>query len=105
MSLISKQLLINTLNLPVELINIVKEYTFHKIKKIPKTDKRYELLLTIPIIENYPYMGEMDYVYLSITDDKFYFLVYSTDKIQLQTLLYTDNNEVHFIDGQMIPRE
>jgi len=104
MSLISKQLLLNTLNLPVELINIVKEYTFHKIKKIPKNDKRYQLLLTIPIIENYP-LEEMDFVYLSITDDKFYFLVYSTDKIQLQTLLYTDNNEVHFIDGQMIPRE
>jgi len=104
MSLISKQLLLNTLNLPVELINIVKEYTFHKIKKIPKIDKRYQLLLTIPIIENYP-LEEMDFVYLSITDDKFYFLVYSTDKIQLQTLLYTDNNEVYFIDGQMIPRE
>ena len=33
---IAKQLLINKLNLPKEIIDIVKNYTFHKIKKYQK---------------------------------------------------------------------
>ena len=102
MSLITKQLLINklTINLPKELIDIVKDYTFHKIKKIPKNDVRYPILLTIPPKE-YDYTDDTTYVYLSITGQKDYFITYRPFKIQIQTFRYGDgdDNTVYFVDG------
>ena len=100
MSSIATQLLIHRFNLPKELIDIIKEYTFHKIKKIPENDMRYEVLRTIPNKE-YDDEDYTTFVYLCITNQKDYFLTYRNYKIQLQTLLYGDgdDNGVYFIDG------
>ena len=75
MSSIAKQLLINKFSLPKEIIDIVKDYTFHKIKKIPENDERYKILLTIPFKEYDP-ADDTVYVYLNISEEKDYFLVY-----------------------------
>ena len=99
MSSITKQLIINKFILPKEIINIVKEYAFHKIKKIPTNDTRYNLLLTIQFKE-YDHSEDTTYVYMKITRDKDYHLVYTNFIIYLQTLRYSDNdNRVYFIDG------
>lgn len=99
MSSITKQLIINKFILPKEIINIVKEYAFHKIKKIPTNDERYNLLLTIPLKEYNP-SDDSTYVYLKITDDKEYYLIYTNFTIYLQTLRYSDNdNRIHLLDG------
>jgi hypothetical protein len=98
MSSIAKQLLINRFNLPKELIDIVKDYIFHKIKKIPENDERYKILRTIPMKEYDP-NDNSTYVYLSISEEKDYFMVYINYEIQLQTLLYTDDNAVLLIEG------
>jgi hypothetical protein len=104
MSLIVKQLLINNFKLPKEVIEIVKDYTFHKIKKISENDERYRILLTIPFKEYDP-TDDTIYVYLTISEEKDYFLVYTNFQIQLQTLLYTDDNVVHFIEGSIFSIE
>jgi hypothetical protein len=104
MSSITKQLLINNFNLPKEIIDIVKDYIFHKIKKIPENDERYKILLTIPVKEYDP-SDDSICVYLNISQEKDYFLVYKNFKIQLQTLLYTDDNIVHFIEGTIFSIE
>ena len=98
MSSIAKQLLINRFNLPKELIDILKDYIFHKIKKIPENDERYKILRTIPMKEYDP-NDNSTYVYLSISEEKDYFMVYINYEIQLQTLLYTDDNAVLLIEG------
>jgi hypothetical protein len=99
-TIIAKQLIINNLRLPMELIDIIKDYTFHKIKKISKNDDRYNMLLTIPEIE-YDYIDDTKFVYLNISAEKDYFLVYKKFEIQLQTLRYGDgdDNTVYFVDG------
>ena len=108
MSLIVKQLLINNFKLPKEVIDIVKDYTFHKIKKIPENDERYHILLTIPFKE-YDRTDDSTYVYLTISEEKDYFLVYIFNlryiQIQLQTLLYTDDNAVRLIDATIFSIE
>ena len=104
MSSIAKQSLINNFNLPKEIIDIVKDYIFYKIKKIPENDERYNILLTIPVKEYDP-TDESIWVYLTISQEKDYFLVYKNFKIQLQTLLYTDDNVVHFIEGTIFSIE
>jgi hypothetical protein len=48
MEIIAKQIIINKFLLPKDVIDIIKEYIFHTIKKIPKYDPRYDLLVTIP---------------------------------------------------------
>ena len=90
---IAKQLLINKLNLPKEIIDIVKDYTFHKIKKIPKNDTRYQILLTIPFKE-YNDSDDTIFVYLTINDEKDYFLVYTNCKIYIQTLSYVEGGNI-----------
>ena len=96
-----KQLLINNIiKLNIDVLNIVKEYLFHKIQKIPKNDIRYDLLQTIPNKEYDP-VDDTVYVYMQINDDKDYFMVYKDCKIQLQTLKYIDN-VIYFIDGSTI---
>jgi hypothetical protein len=98
MSSIAKQLLINNFNLPKEIINIVKDYTFHKIKKIPENDERYKILQTIPFKE-YDHTDDTVYVYLNISEEKDYFLVYKNFEIQLQILFYGHNNVIYLIEG------
>jgi len=98
MSSIAKQLLINKFNFPKEIIDMVKDYTFHKIKKIPEYDLRYKILLTIPYKEYDP-ADDTIYVYLNISEEKDYFLVYKDFEIQLQTLFYGENNVIYLIEG------
>lgn len=99
MSSIAKQLIINNLNLPKEMIDIIKDYTFYKIKKIPENDTRYQILLKIPL-KKYDDMDDTMFVYLSINDEKDYFLVYRNCEIQIQTLRY-DDNVVYFVNGSI----
>lgn len=102
MSLITKQLIINNIVLPSEIIDILKDFVFHKIKKIPKNDERYELLQTIPDKEYNP-ITNMTYVYINISQYKDYYLVHTNDTLQIQTLGYGDDDDdddgVYFIDG------
>ena len=104
MSSIAKQLLINKFNLPIEIIGIVKDYIFHKIKKLPETDERYNILLTIPFKEYDP-SDHTIYVYLTISEEKDYFLVYKNFKIQLLTLRYGPDDVVSFVDGSIFAIE
>jgi len=104
MSSIATQLLINKLNLPIEIIDIVKDYIFHKIKKLSENDERYTILETIPFKEYDPF-DDTIYVYLTISQEKDYFLVYKNFKIQLLTLGYGDDNEVYFVDGSIFTIE
>jgi len=97
MSTYSKQLVINKFILPKELMDIIKDYTFHTIKKIQKNDKRYDMVLSIPRKEYDP-TDEVTFVYMYITEKKDYFLTYTNFEIQLQTFLYIDN-VIHSIEG------
>jgi len=76
--------------LPMELVDIIKDYTFHRIKEIPENDERYNLLLTIPDKEYDPIQC-LSFVYLSIIEDKDYFLTYYKYIIQLQTFIYSND--------------
>jgi hypothetical protein len=105
MSLIVKQLLINNFKLPKEVIDIVKDYTFHKIKKIPENDERFHILLTIPFKE-YDRTDDSTYVYLTISEEKDYLLVYKNFQIQLLTLRYgADDDVVHFVNSSIFAIE
>lgn len=101
MSLVEKQIIINKLALPKEIINIIKEYAFHEIKKISKKDERYNLLSTIPCREYIPEAG-IGYVYLKITDDKDYCFIYSNTLIQIFTLKYDNINAAYLTDSSII---
>jgi len=97
MSTISKQVIINHLLLPKEVTEIIKEYTFHKIKRIPENDERYNMLYTIqPKI--YDPTTNHTYVYLTINPEKDYYIVYLDFEIQVQVFKY-ETNRVIFIDG------
>jgi len=104
MSSIAKQLLINKFKLPIEIIDIVKDYIFHKIKKIQENDERYMILLTIPFKEYDP-TDDTNYVYLTISEEKDYFLVYKKFQIQLLTLRYGADDVVYLVDGSTIAIE
>jgi hypothetical protein len=104
MSSIEKRLLINKFKLPMEIIDIVKDYIFHKIKKLLENDERYMLLLTIPFKEYDP-SDDTIYVYLTISEEKDYFLVYKNFQIQLLTLRYGADDVVYFVDGSIFAIE
>ena len=106
MSFIAKQLLINRLHLPAEIIDIVKDFTFHKIKKIPENDPRYQILLKMPL-KDYDDSDDTTFVYLSINTEKDYFLVYKNLEIFIQTFRYGvgDDNTVYFVDGSIFAIE
>jgi hypothetical protein len=87
----------NHLFLPREIIENIKEYTFHKIKRIPENDERYQMLYNIqPKI--YDPTTNHTYVYLTINDEKDYYIVYLDFEIQVQVFKY-ETNRVVFIDG------
>ena len=99
MTITSKMLLINKFLLPKELHDIIKEYAFRSIKKIQKNDKRYEMLLKIPEKE-YDLEYDLTFVYMSINQEKDYFLTYKNFKIQLQTLSYeSDDNVIYSVEA------
>ena len=97
MSTILTQVVMNHLGLPKEIIEIVKEYTFHKIKKIPENDERYRLMYTIePKI--YDPTTNHTFVYITINNEKDYYIVYLDFEIQVQVFRY-ETNRVVFING------
>lgn len=108
MSSIHKHYIINKIGLPMEIIDIVKEYTFNKIKKIPKHDIRYHMLSNIPLKE---YYNGNTYVYMNIGYDKDYYLVHTNTTLQIQVLGYGDGEngyeegEVYFIGGDIFDIE
>jgi len=74
-----------------------------QINKIDPYDERYELLSRIPLKEVNPKDG-LVFVYLTINDEKDYFITYKDFEMQIQTLGYdTNNNSVYFIDGHCVP--
>jgi hypothetical protein len=98
-----KHLMINKFNLPKEIIHIIKEYVFHKIKKIQKNDQRYKLLLTIPHkIYNTTYNN--NYVLMRINEKKYYCLIhyYNSSVIELQTLLCLRDNALYPVNKNII---
>jgi hypothetical protein len=97
MTSIIKQKIINKFVLPKDVINIIKEYIFHTIKKIQKNDPRYDLLLSIPLKE-YDFRDGVTFLYLTINEDKDYFITYKDFEIQIQTLRYV-GNAIYGIDG------
>ena len=98
----SKTMILNKLNLPLDVINLVKDYAFHGIQRIPKDDMRYNLLSTIPYKEYDPSDG-VTFVYLTISNDKDYFLTYHDFEIQIQTLQYNhDGNMIYGIEGHRV---
>ena len=63
MSLIAKQLLIHNIGLPTEISMLVKDYTFPRINKIPKNDRRYLKLHNI-IVKRKPYLPSRLYNFM-----------------------------------------
>ena len=47
-------------------LRIINNFAFHRIKKIPKNDERYTLLLSIPIKE-YDKRDNVTFVYMRIS--------------------------------------
>jgi hypothetical protein len=69
----------------MELVDIIKDYVFHTIKKIPKNDERYPLLRSIEPKEYDPADG-VTYVYLTITLEKTSSLLTITSNIKYKLL-------------------
>jgi len=101
MSLIAKQLVINKLFLPKEIVDIVKDYLFRRIQQISEYDERYDILLTIPYKE-YDLAAHAIYVYLNISEEKDYFLVYKNFQIELLTLGYGVADNVYLVDRSLV---
>jgi hypothetical protein len=98
MSTISKQVVMNQLLLPKEVIEIIKEYTFHKIKRIPEDDDRYYILHNTIQPKRYDPTTNHTYVYLTINHEKDYFILYVDFEIQIQVIGY-GTDRVTFLGG------
>jgi len=98
----AKSLILNKLNLPLDVISMVKDYAFHGIRRLPKDDMRYKLLSKIPVKEYDPSDG-VTFVLITINEIKDYFLTYNNFELQLQTLQYDDDdNMIYAIEGHSI---
>jgi len=88
-SSITKQLIVNKIGLPQDILNIIKKYVFEKIRRILKNDERYLLLRTIPC-KCYDWKYGI-FIYLPISDAKHLVLSYGDDgrlgdRIELRTI-------------------
>lgn len=92
------QRMMKTTILPKDVIDTIQTYVFHSPGKIPKTYSIYETLRSIPMKEYDPSDG-VTYVYMSINNEKDYFMTYNRFQIQLQTLMYIGADRVHTIEG------
>lgn len=104
-NIIETQLLIDNMfkgiNCPVNVIAEIKDYRFKRISKIPFNDERYLMISKIPIKEYDP-EDNVTYVYIRISDEKDYYIVYKDFQIQIQVLGYhPDQNLVYFISGDI----
>ena len=98
MSTISKQVVMNNLLLPKEVIEIIKEYTFHKIKRIPEDDERYHMMYYTIEPKRHDPTTNHTYVYLTINHEKDYYILYLDFEIQIQVIGY-GTNRVTFLEG------
>ena len=98
MTTFQKQLIVNRFNIPKEILDIIKCYAFHTINRLNTEDERYPLLRSIPTKRYDPDDSTM-YVYMRITQDKDYFMIYCDFEIQLQTLFYENDHHIQVIDA------
>ena len=101
MTTTTKKLLIQSLPLPYDVTEMIKDFLFPRIKKIGANDDRYSILSQIPTKEYSP-EDDTTFVYLYISAQKDYFLTYCSFQIQLQTLGYDDDNTVYGLDGHSV---
>jgi len=99
---IEKQIVINKLLLPKEVILLVKSFLFREIKQIDPYDYRYHLLSNIPYKEYNPTNG-LTYVYLDISNEKDYFITLHENQMCIQTLGYfiLAPNTVYYLDEHL----
>jgi len=90
----------NKFILPKDVVDIIKDYTFRRINKIQKNDKRYKMLLSIPYKEYDP-NDDVTFVYISINDEKDYYITYANFEVQIQIFMY-DDNLIHQIEAHNI---
>ena len=97
---LNKQLIINRFILPTEITGIIREYAFLKIKKIPKNDIRYNLLLTVPkkFEQEEYYFGSTISARLRMYDYKDFSIVYNNFRILFRTTIYDDQGRDVLID-------
>ena len=89
MSVIEKQLLINSILLPDEILTLVKDFIFTRVRKISKNDPRYNMLQTIAPKTYLAY--NMSGVWLQkVGSNICYLLYYSLDSRSI--ILYKRNN-------------
>ena len=99
-------------NLPLDIVKYLlpfdKRFVLRKgklinINRISKQDERYEILSKIPMKEYYV-EDDLTCVYLSINNDKDFYLTYQNYEIQIQTFLYNYSlNHVMQIDAYSHP--
>ena len=84
--------------LPYDKRFVVRKGQIIQINQIPKHDKRYELLASIPQKE-YIADENLTFVYLDINENKDFYLTYCDNEIQLQSLLYIGNCHIKQLDA------
>ena len=96
--------------LPIELVNEILTYDNRfvlrngkiiEIKRIPKTDPRYKMLLQIPRL-NFHSIHGISYIYLPITKNKDYFISYSKKIIKIITLMHKHSIGVYVLETNMV---
>jgi hypothetical protein len=97
----TKKLLIQSLPLPCDVTGLIKDFLFPRIKKIDASDDRYNILSQIPTKEYSP-EDDVTFVYLYISEQKDYFLTYCRFQIQLQTLVYGEDNTVYGVEAHSV---
>jgi len=88
----SKQVILNKLNLPVELIHIIQDFAFHRIKKIPKNDERYHLIIPPKL-----YFGDSATIDLGHKMRKNYYLSYINS-----TIIFWHSDPAYWIEPETI---
>jgi hypothetical protein len=96
MSLKLKLSLLNKLSLPKDIIEYIKYFTFHEIKKILENDDRYYMLENMQQKE---YYEGKTFLYLTIDDEKDYYIVYDDNTLYIQVLRYDElTHIIHLVD-------
>jgi hypothetical protein len=97
-------------NIPLEIVKHILSYDKRfvirngkiiQINRIDHNDKRYQLLMKLPVKEYYP-INNITYLYLSINDEKDFFITYKDYEIQIQILLYKNSNNIVWLGGHKI---
>ncbi len=93
MSVITKQLVMNQIRLPMDMINVIKEYCFYNIEEITKKNKLklHRVIISAEFTRANKFNNESDY---SDDDPRWYFgfeyhNIYN-EQIQLQAIMCLD---------------